>query len=289
MLCFTVIFSYSINLLRTSGWQCGILRVGRQRVAALPSPLPCWTVQRGCRTALATRSVLLREGPAPQQDQCHHLASFSYIPCAPLTSGSAGSSMQSPFHTPMHGPVVLCREPRKHQSKAAARRWLCDPASPTPTRPGTRGQLQVSITWRKQPASSVCITCWRRKTTESARGQKQQPGEEEFIKRKGKGSKACLYKGRASSKPSCDPQPRRVRAGALPTQPPPRWLSPRPGCPSERHLGTLLPHPSKARGLRQRVLTKLDAFTPPRQHHFLLPLGCSGSSAPGVGGWFFGA
>jgi len=44
-------------------------------------------------------------------------------PHVPLTSGSTGSFMQSPFHTPKHWPVVLCTEPRKHQSKAAA--WRC--------------------------------------------------------------------------------------------------------------------------------------------------------------------
>lgn len=157
--------------------------------------------------------------------------------------------------------------------------WLRDPVPPTLTRLRTRGQLQVSITWSKQPASSVCITCWRRKTTESARGQKQQPGEEEFIKRKGKGSKACLCKGRASGKPSCNPQPQRVGAGAMPTQPPPCWLSPQLSCPSKRYLGTLVHPPSGAAGLWHRSFTKLDAFNP-QQHHLLLLLGHLGSSGP---------
>ena len=187
--------------------------------------------------------------------------------------------MQSPFHTPMHWSVMLRREPRKHQSKSAAWRWLHDLASSTLTCLGTRGQLQVSITWRKQPASSVCITCWRRKTTESDGGQKQQPGEEEFIKRKGKGSKACLCKGRASGKPSCDPQLQRVGAGAMPTRPPSCRPSPRLGCPGERRSGTLLPRPSGAGGLRQSGFAKLDAFTPPAAS-FVAAFGALGQQRP---------
>lgn len=233
----------------------------------------------GCRTARGRSSPAARPVP-PSRFRLQH-------PHVPHTSGSARSVMQSPSHIPMHGPVMLCM----HQSKAAARCWLRDPVSPTLTHPGTRGQLQVSITWRKQPASSVCITCWRRKTTESARGQKQQPGEEEFIKRKGKGSKAYLCKGRASGKPSCDLQPQRVRAGAMPTQPSPLQPSPQLSCPSERHSGTLLPPPSRARGLRQRVLTKLNAFTHtyPGSDICCCLWGAWAAAAPRVGGCFFRA
>lgn len=65
-------------------------------------------------------------------------------------------------------------------------------------------------------SKQCCVTCQGRKTTESARVQKQQLGKEEFIKRNSKGSKACLCKGRASSKPSCDPRPQSIRGGAMP-------------------------------------------------------------------------
>lgn len=287
MLFFTVIFSYSINLLRTSGWQCGILRASTQGgcspvTPALPesamglqhcfSPGPCCSGRVWPRSKpIAAISLSSPTSPCPS-----HFRERRLFYAGPLSYP----------HT------LACGAPQRaqeHQSKAVARRWLRDPASPTPTHPGTQGQLQVSITWRKQPASSVCITCRRRKTTESDRGQKQQPGEEEFIKKKGKGSKACLCKGRASSKPSCDLQPQRVAAGAMPTRLPPHRLSPQPGCPSERHLGTLLspPVPSQqGQGAPAAGLRQAGHFHTPPAALFIAVFGVLGQQRPP--GWASG-
>lgn len=115
---------------------------------------------------------------------------------------------------------------------------------------------------------------WRRKTTVSAGGQKQQPVEEEFIKRKVKRSKVCLCKGRASGKPSCNPQPQRVRAGAMPTQLLPHQPSPQLGYP-----GTWEPSCPLSVGL-QRGFTNPDVFTTPQHHHLLLSLRHLGSNGP---------
>lgn len=228
MLFFTVIFSYSINLLRASGWQCGILRAST-RGGSFPITPTLLQSATGLQHRSGSPAHAAQGGSSPAASPVPPSRFPLLHPRIPLTSGSTSSFLQSPpppFHPPMHWPAVLCREPRKHQSRAEVRCWLRDPESPTPTHLGTPGQLQVPITWRKQPVSSVCITCRRRKTTESAGGQKQQLGEEEFIKRKGKGSKACLCKGRASGKPSCDLQPQGVGAGATATLLPPHHPSP---------------------------------------------------------------
>ena len=190
MLFFTDIFTYSINLLHTSSCQCGILRASMRGGCsqATPALLKC----NGAAALLQLPSLCCSGRVWPHSKPTAAIPIPSPTSPYPSHYRERWLFMQSPFHNPMHWPVVLHREPRKHQSKSAVWHWLHDPTSPTPTCLGTQGQLQVSITWRKQPASSVCITCWRRKTTESEGGQKQQPGEEEFIKRKGKGSKVFV-------------------------------------------------------------------------------------------------
>lgn len=80
--------------------------------------------QRGCGTAPAPRPGVLREAPALPQAQHRRPVSL-----CPSGFGGAGCFMQGPLRTPVPGPDL----------------------------PGA--QLQVSVTWRTQPASNVCITC----------------------------------------------------------------------------------------------------------------------------------
>lgn len=194
-------------------------------------------------------------------------------PASLSASGSIGSFMQTLF-IPPH--VMSCSaESRKQVCRVVM--TLC-PGATNPDPYGDRGPA-TGVHHLEEAVSEECFYhVWRRKTIVSAGGQKQQPGEEEFIKKKLKRRKVCLCKGRASGKPSCNPQPHRVGAGAMPTQ-----LLAHPAISSAGlswHLGTLLPPLSGLPGLQQRGFTKLDVFTCPQHHHLLLGLGHSGSSGP---------
>lgn len=162
---------------------------------------------------------------------------------------------------------------------------LC-PGATNPDAYGDKG-LATGVHHLEEAVGEECFChVWRRKTTVSAGVQNQQPGEEEFIKRKVKRSKVCLCKGRASRS---HPATRSHRGSGL-----------EPCSPSCSHTSHLLswavlalwdpPAPlSGPAGLQQKNFTKLDVFIPPSIIICCWVWGTQAAVVPRASGWFFRA
>lgn len=133
MLFFTDIFNYCINLLHTSSCQCGILTASMQSGCSPVTPALLKCNRAAALLQLPSLCCSVRVWPHSKPTAAIPIPSPT-SPC-PSHYRERWLFMQSPFHHPMHWPVVLHREPRKHQSKSAVWHWLHDPTSPTPTNP----------------------------------------------------------------------------------------------------------------------------------------------------------